>query len=106
MTRQELHSILETELWKRKKNGLPKFIWEHAAKKFYSIPNDLAIKHFFDMFKDNVRSSSEGPLILRCESDSGPYYFGIGLEDCDNITLQELKELYLHGKWAVYTWTD
>ena len=94
MTRQELHEILKIPYFDRYEQGLPILEWEKWAKRFQHISSDLAMK--------NLMKSS----ILMVKMDSEVYYFGLGLEDCENITLKELKELYNYGSWYVYTWVD
>ena len=103
MTRHEVHKILEIPFMDRYKNSLQIFEWEHCAKSFFKIPNALALNHLIHM---SANMSEEDLTILSCESNSDVYYFGIGLDDCDNITLEKLKELYNHGIWYVYTWCD
>lgn len=104
MTRHEFHHILETKDFdERKKKGLPVFEWEHCAKSFQYIPNDLAMKHFMKL---NDSSEGEDRIILKCKYNSDVYYFGVGLKDCDNISLKKLKKLYQQGTWSVYTWCD
>lgn len=105
MTRHEVHKILEIPFLDRHQNGLQTFEWEHCAKSFFKIPSDLAINHLIRMSTD-ILKEKEDLTILSCENDSDVYYFGIGLDDCDNITLGELKKLYNHGVWYVYTWCD
>ncbi len=102
MTRQELHHILQTRYCdERKKKGLPIFEWEHCAKSFQHIPNDLAMEHLMGVYDSYI-----GKRILKCEYNSDVYYFGVGLKDCENISLKRLKKLYQHGYWSVYTWCD
>ena len=104
MTRQELQHILETtSFYERKKKNLPIFEWEHSCKSFQHIPNDLAINHFMKL---NDNNEDEDRIILKCEYNSECYYFGVGLKDCDNISLKKLKKLHQHGTWYVYTWCD
>ena len=105
MTRHELHKILEVSFLSRYGHGLPTFAWEHCAKSFQRIPNNLAIEHFFKISKQKSIIADD-KIILKCESKSGPYYFGIGLEDCDKLNSKELSELFQNGRWYVYTWTD
>ena len=103
MTRQELHHILETRYFdERRKKGLPIFEWEHCAKSFQHISNDLAMEHLMGVYD----SYTEDEIILKCEYNSDVYYFGVGLKDCENISLKRLKKLYQHGNWSVYTWCD
>lgn len=105
MTRQEVHNILKTPFYNRGSKGLPILEWEHCAKKFYSIPNDLALEHLMDMPK-KYRKDDEDPTILKCEINGEAYFFGIGLEECENITLKDLRKLYKRATWYAYTWSD
>lgn len=105
MTRQEVHEILKTPIYNRSSKGLPVLKWEHWAKKFYKIPNDLALEHLMDMPK-KVRKDDDDPMILKSEIKGEAYYFGIGLEECENITLNVVRKLYNHATWYVYTWSD
>lgn len=102
MTQHEVHEILKTPFYERSSKGLPILEWEHCAKKFYKIPNDLALKHLMKM----GCKTDDDPMILKCEYDGDAYYFGIGLNNCENITLKEVRELYNHATWYVYTWSD
>lgn len=105
MTRHDLHKILEIPFTSRHAQGLQVFEWEHCAQSFQKISNELAMIHLIQTFKAQSRKDDETTVLL-CESSSGAYYFGIGLKDCENITLEKLKELYNHGTWYVYTWDD
>ena len=105
MTRHELRKILEISWGERHKQGLQTFEWEHCAKSFQRITNDVAINHFMKMSNDTCKEK-EDPTILKCESKFGTYYFGVGLKDCDHITLRNLKNLYNNGNWYIYTWSD
>ena len=96
MTRYIVRETLKIPFSQRYKYG-PIFEWEHCAKKFCKISNDLAMYYL-------MRTYQEEQVVLKVESDSGTYYFGIGLKDCDNITLKDLKKLYKDGTWYVYTW--
>ena len=104
MTRHELHEILKKSFSERKAEGLPIFEWEHCAKSFHYIRNNLAMEHLMNMSKENQKSKE--PTILKCVDPTGAYYFGIGLSDCENITLKKLRKLYRDGRWSVYTWAD
>ena len=105
MTRHELHEILKIPFWKRHSQGMQTLEWEHCAKAFYKITNDLALEHLMKIY-DDISKEDDDPMILKCESDCGTYYFGVGLTDCDAITLKELRELYNRATWYVYTWSD
>lgn len=105
MTLQEMHEILKTPFYDRASKGLPIFPWEHCAKKFYKIPNDLALEHLMEMSSE-ISKDDDDPMILKCEYSGGAYYFGIGLNNCENISLKEVRELYNHATWYVYTWSD
>ena len=97
MTRHEVHKILQTPFLERSEKGLPTFEWEHCAMAFYKIPNSLAMNHLLN---------SRQEIVLMCESKSGVYYFGVGLKDCEYISLTKLKKLLRYGTWYVYTWAD
>ena len=105
MTRQEVQEILKTPFYGRTSKGLPILEWEHCAKKFYKIPNDLAFEHLMEM-PDKFRKEDDDPTILKCEIGGAAYYFGIGLDECENLTLKQIKELYNHATWYAYTWSD
>jgi hypothetical protein len=102
-TRKEFDELLNTSFDERKKRGLPIFGWEHCAKSFQYISNDLAMKHLMEM-KD--KSNGEDRIILKCKYNSDVYYFGVGLKDSENISLKKLKQMYQYGSWSVYTWCD
>ena len=103
MTRHDFHHILETPIEERRKNNLPVFEWEYWSKSFQCIPNDLAMKHFMELYDSK---EGEDRIILKCKYNSDVYYFGVGLKDCDNINMKKLKKLYKSGTWFVYTWCD
>ena len=103
LTRKEFHELLQTPFSERKKKGLPIFEWEHCAKSFQQIPNNLAIKHLMEMDDDD---KGEDRIILKCIYNSDVYYFGVGLKDCEKFSLKKMKELYQLGTWSVYTWCD
>lgn len=105
MTRQEVHEILKTPFYQRSSKRLPILSWEHCAKKFYKIPNNLAFEHLMDM-SDTACNKDDDPTILKCITANDAYYFGIGLSDCESISLKEVRELYNHAIWYVYTWSD
>ena len=105
MTRQEVHHILKTPFYNRSSKGLPILKWEHCAKKFYKIPNDLALEHLMDM-SEKVRKDDDDPTILKCELNGDAYFFGIGLDECENISLKDIRMLYQCATWYVYTWSD
>ena len=105
MTRNELHEILKIPFSKRHSQGLQTFEWEHCCKKFYKIPNYLAIKHMMELF-EYICKESDDSIILQCEYGLDTYYFGVGLSDCDNLILKELRELYNNATWYVDTWAD
>jgi hypothetical protein len=56
--------------------------------------------------KLNDSNEGEDRIILKCKYNFDVYYFGVGLIDCDNISLKKLKKLYQQGTWFVYTWCD
>ena len=103
MTRHDFHNILEIPIEERRKNGMTVFEWECWSKSFHYIPNDLAMKHFMEL---NDSSNKEDKIILKCKYNSDVYYFGVGLKDCDNISLKKLRKLYQQGTWYVYTWCN
>lgn len=105
MTRHELCEILEVPFLKRYEQGLQIFKWEHCAKSFLNIPNDLAMSHLMQMSK-NICTQNDEQMILKCECNSETYYFGVDLEDCDSMSTQKMRELYNSGTWYVYTWSD
>ena len=105
MTRQEVQEILKSPFYGRTAKGLPILEWEHCAKKFYKIPNDLAMEHLMEI-SGKIRQKDDDPTILKCEIADEAYFFGIGLEECENLPLEQLRKLYNHGTWYVYTWSD
>lgn len=105
MTRHELHNTLKNPFGKRSSQESQMFEWEHCAKKFFKISNDLAINHLLKMSED-ISKKEDDPRILKCECNGETYYFGVGLEECENITLKKLRKLYNHATWYVYTWAD
>ena len=105
MTRQEVQQILQTPFYARSSKGLQTLEWEHCAKKFYKIPNDLALEHLMNM-AENIRENDDDPMILKCELANETYFFGIGLGECENLTLKQIRELYNNATWYVYTWAD
>lgn len=105
MTRHEIHNTLKIPFSKRISQGLQIFDWEHCSKKFYEISNELAINHLLEMSED-ISKKEDDPMILKCECNGKTYYFGVGLKECENITLKKLRKLYNHATWYVYTWAD
>lgn len=105
MTRQEVQQILMKPFYERCSKGSTILEWEHCAKKFYSIPNELALEHLMGM-AENFSKEDDDPMILKCEYKNDTYYFGIGLDDCENLSLQQIRELYKYATWSVYTWAD
>ncbi len=101
-TRKEFDELLKTPFNERKRQGLPVFEWEHCAKSFQHISNDLAIKYFMEI---NDMSKAEYRIILRCEYNSDVYYFGVEPKD-RRISLNEFLLLYQYGTWSIYTWCD
>ena len=97
MDRHEMHKILQCPFLERHEKGLPTFEWEHCAMAFYKIPNGLASKHLLNVHQK---------IVLECKSKSEVYYFGVGLKDCENISLRKLRNLLKFGTWYVYTWAD
>ena len=51
-----------------------------------------------------MRIDEDEETILKVEIGSDAYFFGLGLKDCDNISLTKLKKLYKDGTWYLYTW--
>lgn len=105
MTRQDVQQILQTPFYERSSKGLQILEWEHCAKKFYKIPSELAMEHLMNMHED-ARKNDDDPMILKAEIDTDTYYFGIGLDECENLPLNQIRELYKNATWSVYTWAD
>ena len=105
MTRQELQELLEIPISIRRKKGLQVFDWEHDVKSFNQIPNDMAIIRFFQIYS-NKQNKNDDPIVLKCKWRSKIFYFGTGLDECENITLKKLKKLVHQGQWYVYTWCN
>ena len=92
MNRFEVDKILKVPFYARQM--LP---WEHCAKAFYSINIDRALEILKKIESENA--------VLKCETNNGPYYFGIGLDDCI-LSEELLGYLCANGKWYVYTYAD
>ena len=105
MTRQEVQQILKKPFYERSAEGSTILEWEHCAKKFYNIPNELALEHLMGM-SENFCKEDDDPMILRCDYKGESYYFGIGLDECENLSLKQIRELYKYATWSVYTWAD
>lgn len=55
---------------------------------------------------EKVRKDDDDPTILKCELNGDAYFFGIGLDECENISLKDIRMLYQCATWYVYTWSD
>ena len=93
MTRREMSKLLKTPLCERQATGGQVLDWESDDKAFIPIRNNLAMDQFL----------YEDVCILKCKASSGTYFFGVGLEECDNMPFKKVLELFRSGKWYIYS---